>query len=372
MSSTGDPATAPDDEVRPAADDAAPDSGEPTLAADEGAGDASPEPTLLSAEDLRTVPSFAALYALYRERGAEGTDEELEELAGREWRRLADAEARALGKDSGPETLEPMSVERAGVRYDVYGLIHGHVGGDNEDYKGFVDARIGELDYVVFENGLKIFYRHKDGTVIPDFIVLGVLGSLTLGFLVGVWLPVLLYELVLELIKPKSRQQTTDTFEFDCYDRRYHALDSELRRAVDEEWVWPSQLAIERAIADRERYGVLATLRDPYQIAMRSMFMAGFAVGVAERRGDKVVNVVVGDFHAEEIRRCLERAEPAHPMFEWGRAWGRRSGLDRAIRYSLAKTIHLGFSGVVGALFVLAEVMLLAAGGHWLYGKLVG
>jgi hypothetical protein len=310
------------------------------------------EAALLSREEYLGLVDVAGLEAAFAARGFTGVRKKLLAKARKEW--FGHAVAAAKEASVAPECLEPLSRERGGVRYDVYGVFHGIMGGNDRDYKAFVNKAVGELDFVVFENGLNHFYPHRAGAVIPDFMVLGVIGSLAIGLKVGVYFPMLLLEAFGELFKTRLTSAEDPLL---SYDLRYHGLDPELRRGLDEDPSFPSLLQIDLELSAWKRSRVKALIADNVAIVPRSMFMAGFAVGLAEARGDRRVSLVVGDLHTMEILRFLEDTELDHPVFIEGMQVGRRRGVFASLLFYWAKVIHLGCAGLAGSL-VLSVVLV--------------
>ncbi len=313
---------------------------------------------LASHDELVGLESIAALLALYRSRGCEGDDEAVLERAQADWRREALARARAVTEE--PAALEPVVCEADGVRYAIYGVVHGMVGGGDRGYKAFVDRSLEALDPVVFENGLSWFYPSRGRSAdIPDFWVLGALGSLRLGLYVGFTFPAQLWTLVLEGLRVGGGGGDPDGFDFSA---RYHAVDPETRRGLEEHPPLPSRLQIDYELTGWDAAGWLAAWRFPFAIVPRSLFMAGFARGFAERRGLRELALVVGDLHTLEVARFLAappgRAGALHPLDAAGRAFGARGEVSRRIGAGGRKAVHLGLAAVGGLLGLIPLIAL--------------
>ncbi len=196
------------------------------------------------------------------------------ERAQQDWREVAFAKAKDFAEP--PETLPAVVCEAGGLRYHVYGVIHGLLGGSERDYKDFVEATVGALDHTLFENGLHHFYPSKSHTVIPDFQVLGIPGSLGIGFEVGRLFPRLLWEGLTEVLK---LGKPSEGFEAYDYSKVFHAVPPETRRGLEEWPPLPSRLQIEYEMGEFGR--TFSRLRNPYLISPRSLYMAGFAHGFA-------------------------------------------------------------------------------------------
>lgn len=298
-------------------------------------------------ETFLNFNSLQELYDYYRQNGVDESDAKILLKAQEDWHGVAMEAARGI--EESPEAFEPVICERDGVSYQIYGVIHGLIGGDDKVYKQFVSDPIAKPDYVIFENGLNYFYKHKSGTVIPDFMVLGVLGSLALGFHVGVFFPRLIWDIVREIIKPANNRGAEDGF---IYDPKFHAIDPEIRRGVEPDPPLPSKLQIDYEMTRWDRSGPLGRMIDPFSIVPRSMFMAGFMVGHAKTRGMTEVPTVVGDLHTMEIVRFLEDPDINHPVFKAGESFGEKEGFSRALSFYWAKLIHLFLAGFSGALII--------------------
>jgi hypothetical protein len=329
-----------------------------------------PPDARVSLEEFLAVERLADLEQLYRDRGATSDGDELLKEIQAEWHRLAMWEARRTyaqtAPDAAPQRFEPERVEREGVQFAVYGLIHGHVGGDDRAYKDFVDAGLRELPHTVFENGLSYFYPKTSHETIPDFAVAGGLGSLRMGLMVAIEFPLLILELFSELLKIKLPFQS-DASLLD-YDPRFYALDPEVRRGVEPDPPLPSRPQIDYELTRWDQAGRWAGWKDPAAIVPRSMFMAGYAVGSAERRGEQRVDLAVGDLHTMEIVRFLGSPRwGEHPVFQAGRALALRPAFGRKLQFYKAKLTHLTAAGLAGAV-ILVPVMLLL---HTLYRTLM-
>ncbi len=316
----------------------------------------SDETPLASHDELVALESLSALLALYRDRGCSGDDEEVLERVQRDWRAVAAARAREVTE--APEALPAVTREREGRRYAIYGVIHGMVGGEDATYKAFVNATVGALEPVLFENGLSWFYPRRGAYAdIPDFWVMGALGSLRMGLYVGLTFPLQLWTLLREALKigGAPAEEGAPTFDFTP---RYHAIDPETRRGLEEFPPLPSRLQVEYEMNAWDRAGFAAGWRHPFAIVPRSLFMAGFAVGYGESRAASEVSLVVGDLHTLEVAFFLSAPPQDHPLWRAGQAFGRRSDASRRVGARLRKGVHLGLAGVGG---LIGLVPLIAA-----------
>ena len=323
----------------------------------------SPPDTRVSLAEFLACESLAQLEQLYRERGAEQTGAALRKEMRREWNAVAMAEAHRTLADP-PARLEPLEVERDGVTYAIYGVIHGLVGGHDRDYKELVNAALRELPHTVFEDGFGWFYPSQSAETIPDQTVAGFLGAVRIGLYVGIEFPLMLLELVAELLKLKLPFGGAEGDLLD-YDARFHTLDPEVRRGVEPDPPLPSRVQIDLELQDWDAHGWLAGWKEPGAIVPRSMFMAGYAVGVSERRGVSRVDLVIGDLHTMEVVRFLEDPRWAeHPVFAAGRRLALRSAVSREVRRLAAKARHLGVAGLVGCLILVPALVFVL----WLFG----
>ena len=260
----------------------------------------------------------------------------------KEWQRLATA---ATGEEPAATALTPETVHHNKRIYHIYGVIHGLTGGEDADYRQFLLEAISPLSHVVFENGLQHFYRTQQVTIIPDFVVLGWLGSLLLGLRVCLYLPALLLWAIRERIGGVP-EQTWPT------GRKYHGIDPELRRALDDQPALPTRLQIDLEMGRWNRQPLLAVIRDPILIVPRSLFMAGFLHGM---RQDEV-HCVVGDRHTTEVLFFLSTPQwHTHPLFLRGAADARR-----AWRYPVARIVHLLLAAVGSSLLVFPAAWFIA------------
>ena len=324
------------------------------------AADAPQPAPLVSHDELVGAKDLATLRALYRERGATGSDEEVLKRATSDWCRLALERANEISED--PERFEPERASIDDIEIRVFGVCHGMLGGNDSDYKEFTDEALSKLERTLFENGLGIYYPAKESIWIPDFVVLGAGGSLAMGIVVGVWFWVLMRELVQDLLKIGGRDQG----ELAAYDfsRRYHAVPMETRRGLDleQDAPLPSHLHIELELTELEANGALASFHNPFMIAPRSMFMAAFAVGYARSRGLTEVDLVVGDLHTAEIVHFLRTPPRDHYVWKWGLEWGEKSNAARRFGMTWAKVKHLGISGMTGSTILFFQLGLLLLG----------
>lgn len=299
-------------------------------------------------ETLRNLHSIADLQRHYREKGFSGDLPTVLLQAQNDF--YAIASAHAADVTQAPSTFTPEIVVRDGVEYHIYGVIHGMLGGDDKDYLRFVSKPIASADHVLFENGLNYFYKHKSGQVIPDFAVLGLSGSLSMGFYVGLSFPLHLWELFTEFFKRSKGRNASEGFLFDS---RYYSLGPELRRGVEPQPPLPSRLQIELEMGTWSRSPFRSRIKDPFALVPRSMFMAGYAVGVSRARTGRPVVLVVGDLHTMEIVRFLEDPAIDHPVFRSGLQHGSSKGLRRKAKFLGAKFLHLILAALGGGIILI-------------------
>ncbi|MEZ6183961.1 MAG: hypothetical protein R3F62_03005 [Planctomycetota bacterium] len=255
-----------------------------------------------------------------------------------------------------PAELEPVTVTREGRTYGIYGVIHGMIGGASKEYKQFVNARTKSLPLIGFENGLRMFYPSQRAFTIPDYVAMGVKGSVVTGLQVGLMFPLLVFESLREVLKLGGGAEEEEDWDPVDYTPAYHALDPELRRGVEPDPPLPSRLQIEYELGRWGSWG--AAWENPAAIVPRSLFMAGYALGYAEREGLETLDLVVGDLHTMEIARFLEGAPPSHRLFAKALAMGGRSSGRRRFDLWWTKVRHLGLAGTLGAVIMVSGLLL--------------
>ena len=308
-------------------------------------------PEILGAPDLR------GLLDRYRARDPSASDRQLLEELRRDWQALADG---AASSARAPSRFEPVAVERAGTTFRIFGVIHGIVGGDDRAYMRFVAAGLDGAEHLLVENGIGYYYRHPRNEWIPDFVVLGLLRSAWLGFTTAWKAPLVFWDLAMELLRRRRRSPEQGVF-----DPAYHGMDPELRRGLDAEAALPARLEVPFALDRFDSRGVRAVVDDPVACVPRSLFMAGYAVGVAERDALSTVDLLVGDLHTTEIAWFLtHRDHDQHAIFRRGSAFAKLGPTQRRIRFAFAKLAHLG-AAVVGVTPVALPAVALVS---WLVG----
>ncbi|MCA8921716.1 MAG: hypothetical protein KDD82_07880 [Planctomycetes bacterium] len=313
-------------------------------------------PPALELQTFLEARSLAALREAYAAAGHDFADErDFTRQAQRDFFRLAREACKVA--PAAPAALEPVRVACGARSFAVYGVIHGMIGGASKEYKAFVNACTRQLPLIGFENGLKMFYPAQRAFTIPDYVAMGVCGSLVTGLQVGFLFPLLLFESLREVFKLGGGDDDEDWDPVD-YTPAYHALDPELRRGVEPDPPLPSRLQIEYELG-RWNGGLRAAWENPSAIVPRSMFMAGYALGYAEREGLEALDLVVGDLHTMEIVRFLEGELPTHPLFAKGRAMGARSSARRRLDLWTSKVRHLGLAGGLGGLILVSMVLLI-------------
>jgi len=255
-----------------------------------------------------------------------------------DWITAATDEAKRQAEAGPPASLPPVTVEAGGVTYALYGVIHGIVGGESRAYRDFVRDGVAALDRPVMENGIRHLYPNDAVEEIPDFAVLGIVGALWMGLLVAIQYPLLLWELARELLRKDSPDAA---FELES-GVSYHGLDHEIRRALGPDGELPSGLTVDMEMSRWDNSTVRARLADPSALAPRSLYMAGYAVGCAGRRGTEQLSLVIGDRHTSEIALFLmDPTWAKHPLFQRGRRFGAKPDGARRARFAAAKIGHL-------------------------------
>jgi hypothetical protein len=284
----------------------------------------------------------------------------LEAKALEDWREVGQAEARRQAEAGPPAALAPLSVTVDGVRFDIYGVIHGMLGGETLAYRDFVRAGIEPLEAPAMENGLRLIYPNDAPEEMPDYVVLGFVGALWGGALFALQLPLLFWELGREWLRKESPDEASEL----AGGVLYHAVDPDVRRALGPDGDLPTGLTLAFEMGRWDASSVRARLVDPVALAPRSLFMAGYAVGCAARRGASALPLVVGDRHTAEIARFLEDGRwHSHPLFLRGRAVASRADLPRRWGARAAKVVHLSTMSLPG---VAVYTPLLAMFFSWL------
>jgi hypothetical protein len=321
-----------------------------------GALTSTPSP-LVSLPEILEAPDLRALLDRYRERNASSSDRELLAKLRSDWQTLADGAAESA---RAPDRFEPVVVERGGTTFRIFGVIHGIVGGDDRAYMRFVATGLEGASHLLVENGIGYYYRRPRNEWIPDFVVLGLARSIWLGFTTAWKAPLVFWDLAMELTRRRRASA-----EHGVFDPAYHGMDPELRRGLDAEAALPARLEVPFAMARFDSGRARAVVDDPVACVPRSLFMAGYAVGAAERDRLATIDLLVGDLHTTEIAWFLaHRDYDEHAIFRRGSAFAKLSLTSRRIRFALAKVAHLG-AAVVGIAPVAAPAVALAI---WLVG----
>jgi hypothetical protein len=307
-------------------------------------------PEILEAPDLRVL--------LDRYRTGDGTSSDRQLLARlrSDWQTLADE---AASSAQAPSRFEPVVALRGETTYRIFGVIHGIVGGDDRAYMGFVAGGLDGAAHLLVENGIGYYYRQPKNEWIPDFVVLGFARSAWLGFTTAWKAPLVFWDLAMELARRRTKTHES------AFDPAYHGVDPEVRRGLDVEAALPARLEVPFALERFDSHTARAVVDDPVACVPRSLFMAGYAVGVAERDRISTVDLLVGDLHTTEIAWFLTHHEhDGHAIFQRGVAFAKLGPTERRIRFALAKIWHLG-GAVIGIAPIAAPIVALAS---WLFG----
>lgn len=293
-------------------------------------------------EDFIRFKSYQELEQFYQKRGFQSSKKKLLQKAREDWKTICIQRAENLAKK--PEEFLPETVQLEDKTYYIYGLIHGLAGGDDAEYKTFVSKKIGALDYILFENGLNYFYPHQARSIIPDFMLFGVVGSFKIGLSVGLHFPLLLFTLLKEVVKPKKNEKKPA---FMTCDPLYHGIDAETRRGLDDYPALPSQLQIQIEMDDWEQ-----KRSNPADalVVPRSLFMAAFAHGFVESRQKNTANLVVGDLHTLEVAYFLKNLPQKHAIYQLGTQVGSLAPSALKRKFIFEKLKHL-FSAGMGGVF---------------------
>jgi hypothetical protein len=309
---------------------------------------------LLDLPTLLDCQSLAELDAAYRQRSFSGDEKALLKQARADFFEGVKQKAEAVVE--APPAFIPESATLDAVRYDVYGVIHGILGGDDRSYLEFVSKPIREAASVLFENGLHYFYPSQAHRVIPDFVVLGLAGSLSMGFYVGWSFPFHLWDMVKESFKSRRKRDADEGF---LYDTRYYSLDMETRRGLETHPPLPAAIEADWELKRWKRSPFFARLKDPFSLVPRSLFMAGFAVGDAKAHQRDHVSMVLGDLHTAEVIHFLKNPPREHPLFKKGARWGAQSGIGAKLHFAGAKLLHLTLAGLGGSCILLPAIFLI-------------
>ena len=308
-------------------------------------------PPLVSLPEILEAPDLRGLLDRYRTRDASSSDRQLLAQLRSDWQKLADG---AASSAAAPSRLEPIVVERGQTTFRIFGVIHGIVGGDDRAYMRFVASGLDGAAHLLVENGIGYYYRQPKNEWIPDFVVLGLARSAWLGFTTAWKAPLVFWDLAMELVRRRTATQ------HGAFDPAYHGLDPEVRRGLDVEAALPARLEVPLALERFDSHTARAVVDDPVACVPRSLFMAGYAVGVAERDSLSTVDLLVGDLHTTEIAWFLtHREHDEHAMFRWGVAFARLPKGARGIRFAMQKAAHLG-AAVLGTLPIIAPAVALA------------
>jgi len=313
-------------------------------------------PPLVSLPEILEAPDLRVLLDRYRTLEPSSSDRQLLAQLRSDWQKLADGAASSARP---PSRFEPVVVDRGGTTFRIFGVIHGIVGGDDRAYMRFVAGGIEGAVPLLVENGIGYYYRQPKNEWIPDFVVLGLARSAWLGFTTAWKAPLVFWDLALELVRRRMKAQ------HGAFDPAYHGVDPEVRRGLDAEPALPARLEVPLALERFDSRTVRAVVDDPVACVPRSLFMAGYAVGVAERDGLSTIALLVGDLHTTEIAWFLtHREHDEHAIFRRGNAFAKLGRTQRRIRFAVAKIAHLG-GAVLGITPVAAPVVALAI---WLVG----
>jgi hypothetical protein len=311
---------------------------------------------LVSLPEILEAPDLRMLLDRYRALQASSSDRELLARLRRDWQKLADDTASSARV---PSRFEPVVALRGGTTFRIFGVIHGIIGGDDRAYMKFVAGGLEGAEHLLVENGIGYYYRHPKNEWIPDFVVLGLARSAWLGFTTAWKAPLVFWDLAMELVRRRTRAHDS------AFDPAYHGVDPEVRRGLDLEAALPARLEVPLALERFDSHTARAVVDDPVACVPRSLFMAGYAVGAAERDGLSTVDLLVGDLHTTEIAWFLTHREyDEHAIFRRGAAFAKLGPTERRIRFAVAKLLHLG-GAVAGITPVAVPLVVLAS---WLLG----
>lgn len=219
----------------------------------------------------------------------------------------------------------PRLVEYNGRRIVVVGVIHGVVGPPPLHYRRKVSSLVKEYSgRLICEWMIWLPLGLRPVAVIPDFLVSGLL-----------W-PLEVLSLQREILRGAVSGQRLPAVE------EFHRIHPEVRRGLGGgQGCLPARLELELAVRKWGESGRFACIDVRAAIALRSMYMAGFACGESVRSGRDVV-LVVGDMHALEVEAAASEVRfRNHEVFLLGLRHGRCLPPVRWIRSRVFHLIQL-------------------------------
>jgi hypothetical protein len=226
-----------------------------------------------------------------------------------------------------PHKLDYLEVTKRGVRYRVYGVIHGWTGGVSAEYRELVHRSLKSEKQVVYEKMLGRFYGEKNSVETPDFCVLRRTGQFVLGLRMMLVWPAFLLLALREIIKEIFTKRHYAVEDNDYNNIYYHNIDRELRRGLDGSL--PTRLQIEYEMDNWRGWRGFWDMDLLLRVVPRSAYLAEFAQQWAAEKGVKEMAIVVGDRHLTEVRQFLENTVNDHWIIRQAQTHARQIGRNR-------------------------------------------
>lgn len=257
-----------------------------------------------TAQSILQLPDLAALTARFGS----------VEAAAQAWQEAALTDIKAGSEQlraAKPQRLDALAFTSGGVRFRVYGVIHGWTGGVSEEYRALVQASLKDEKNVLYEKMLGRFYGRRGAVEAPDFCMLKRWGQLALGLRMMLIWPLFLLLAAKEILQELFTRGHDAAEDNDYNNVFYHNIDPELRRGLDGSLPTRPQIEYEMQHWGGGRgYWDLDLL---LRVVPRSAYLAEFARAWVAATGAREVAIVVGDRHLTEVRHFLE-----HPVAD---AW---------------------------------------------------
>ncbi len=272
-----------------------------------------PEPQPVAPEVFLSAPDLAALLSRF------GTFEQVSEAWQTSALQTIQENSQQL-RARKPEKLDALVCETGGVRYRVYGVIHGWTGGVSEEYRELVRKSLQEEKTVLYEKMLGRFYGRRGAVEAPDFCMLKRTGQFVLGLRMMLIWPLFLLIAAKEILTELFTRSHETAEDNDYNNIFYHNIDPELRRGLDGSL--PTRLQIEYELNHWGGGKGFWDLDLLLRVVPRSAYLAEFARAWAAATGATEIALVVGDRHLTEVRYFLE-----HPPVD---VWTRRKASAHA------------------------------------------
>lgn len=228
-----------------------------------------------------------------------------------------------------PEKLDSITILKDGIRFNLYGTLHGITGGTNEEYRTLVNKTISETSGLkLCEKGMKAFYTGLDEEL-DDFLAVPVkdVVRLTLALTLN---PIRTYTFIKILIKErltkKDKFKETGKKSDIGGSSLFHSLDPFARRDLvgfpspqeylrinlerrlnnqtfklnmldDDDWVWLNWI-------------------EPYaNLPLRSIHMFEYALMRAKLENLNEVSLFVGEIHNTDMAHYMENSTHKEDLY---------------------------------------------------------